>query len=340
MLAATFAPLSAVAANLTGDGYIYLTEPTASWTPPSSASANSRFMWYPGKNALRFGDNSPYNYTWDNANIGDSSFSGGLDSKASGAYSFAFGQNALALGDYSFSFGYSTSASGDYSFAAGADASAADYAIAISGAYAHADEGGIAMGGSTYAGNYATALGYMAVAYEDYSIAIGSAGANAVNSVAIGSNAWVEVYAGVAIGEMAWSGGDSATAIGPLAQAGSIGAVALGAEALSDGTNSTAIGPYAQAHASRSVALGTNVSNRKMNGSVASPTTEEADDPVFMVSQAPIGTTAGQTATPATRNAFTVYRNGTAHLNGILRVKPGGDIPMFSTAKPSGVAYP
>lgn len=101
---------------------------------------------------------------------------------------------------------------------------------------------------------------------------------------------------------------------------------------------SVAVGPSAATQSFGSVALGMNTLSKRMNGSNASPGTAQADDPVFMVSQAELGTEPGDTATA---NALTIYRNGAAHFNGVVRVKAGGDISMGGyTTQPTGVSFP
>ncbi|WP_439557594.1 tail fiber domain-containing protein [Dyadobacter sp.] len=62
---------------------------------------HQKMMWYPRRAAFRFGSWSKDDYKWTDANIGDASFAGGVNSLAEGDRSFAFGTNVKALGAYS-----------------------------------------------------------------------------------------------------------------------------------------------------------------------------------------------------------------------------------------------
>jgi hypothetical protein len=82
----------------------------------------SRFMFYPGKAALRAGY---VNSTeWDDVNVGRESIGLGSSSMASGYNSAAFGRSTTASGQVSTAFGTNTLASGSYSFALGSGTSA------------------------------------------------------------------------------------------------------------------------------------------------------------------------------------------------------------------------
>ncbi|HOC93458.1 MAG TPA: hypothetical protein PKH33_13970 [bacterium] len=122
----------------------------------------SRIYWDASKAAFRTGRDSTGAY-WDDANVGNYSFSAGLDSQASGASSAALGQYAVSSGSSAASIGYNTEASGDYSIASGFFTSAS--------------------------GLYSTAMGANTSASGDGSFAAGkwlTAGPNA-NTIAIGS---------------------------------------------------------------------------------------------------------------------------------------------------------
>ncbi len=107
-----------------------ITGPFTSSSFPDLGSG-TRFMFYPGKAAIRAGHVS--STQWDDANVGDYSTAFGYSTRASGDYSTAMGFFADASGDFSTSMGTNniasgisstamgaqTTASGHYSFAAG-----------------------------------------------------------------------------------------------------------------------------------------------------------------------------------------------------------------------------
>ena len=301
-----FTPVAALAASLTGDGYISVTKPATAWTPPSNVHSTNRFLWYPDAAALRFGDlSSGAQSYWNPSSIGTYSFAGGIDSRASGRASFAFGDGAYASGEQAISMGPYTQASA-WSVAIGSD-SVALGGLAIGGGYA---SGGYAIMG--YATNGGLAIGMSSSATAPYSFALSTI-------------------------DMASASADGAFAIGNMATASGAYSIAFGSEAIANADGAAAFGNLSFTNSQNSVAIGTgNVSNR-MNGTAASPSSPQADDPVFMVGKGPLD----PWSVPQTRNAITVYRNGTTHFDGIVRLKPAGDIPMGGyTAKPSGVQYP
>jgi hypothetical protein len=303
------------AANLTGDGYIYVTKPTTAWTPPNNVYNTPRFLWYPDKAAFRFGDQSSdndYFGMWNPEYIGAYSFAGGLSTYASGSMSFAFGYLAAATGSDSTAMGLFSRADGSGSIALGSDATSLGGGSTALGSGAYASGGAsLALGGGA-TGECSVGIGMGGWASGDYSVSI----------AAMDSASATGGYS-MAIGNAATAAGSSSTAFG------------TGAEALAD--FSTALGNYAYTTSQFSVAVGTSTVSNRRNGSAASPGTPQDDDPVFMVSKGPLD----PWTTPPTRNALTIYRNGDSHFNGIVRVMPGGDIPMTGyTSKPSGVQFP
>lgn len=306
-------PAALCAANLTGDGYIYITEPSTVWTPPSNVTGTARFMWYPDKAAFRFGDlETYYAGQWNSANIGSYSFAGGLNATASGERSFSFNGQALAYGAIAMggvAIGSSAVAIGDYSYVN-------DSGIAL-GAYSQA------YGSRAVSIGEGTADGYMSVAILGWTDGSGSVAVGTASSYGSGA---------IAIGGGAYSTGSGAIAIGGAA-AGN-GAITIGsqsAESYADGA--IVIGTCNQNTSISSVALGASPVVKKIDGTGPSNMTGVAGDPVFMVSQGLIGV--------PQENALTIYRNGISHFNGVVRVKNGGDIPMGDyQAIPSGVSYP
>lgn len=88
---------------------------TTGTTPVSGEG--TRFMWIPEKAAFRAGyvDGTQ----WDDVNIGNNSFSGGMATKASGFASFAHGEQTMAYGDLSFAIGAANTAYGGASYVGG-----------------------------------------------------------------------------------------------------------------------------------------------------------------------------------------------------------------------------
>ncbi|MGV6860140.1 MAG: tail fiber domain-containing protein [Putridiphycobacter sp.] len=138
--------------------------------------AGTRMMWYPAKSAFRVG--TVTGTTWDDAFVGDYSFAGGYNTKASGNYSVAFGFASTALNEGAFAAGNLANASGLYSFAAGHNPTASgDYSISLGRA-------GLASGFSS------VALGYHPTASGDYAMSLGNySTASGNNSFAMGFQA-------------------------------------------------------------------------------------------------------------------------------------------------------
>ena len=95
-----------------------------------AVGSGTRFMWYPGKAALRAG--YVEGSQWDAENIGGSSVAMGGNTTASGAVSTALGAGTTAMGPYSTALGLGTTAVGSNSTALGAYTTAASaYEVAI-----------------------------------------------------------------------------------------------------------------------------------------------------------------------------------------------------------------
>lgn len=137
---------------------------------PDTGSAT---FWIPSKSAFRTGFVN--NDAWAMSNIGNYSFSGGYNSKASGDYAFAFGQVSIASGEASTAIGFDSKATKSYAIAMGSQASASGFnSIAMGRAPIASDSMSIAMGyWPNSSGKAAIALGYQCRAEGDYSIAIG-----------------------------------------------------------------------------------------------------------------------------------------------------------------------
>ncbi len=165
-LASTTATFNPLALRISSAKGVVFDDPTANplISPPGSggipaAGAGTRFMWYPGKAALRAGYVS--GVQWDDSNIGNYSVALGYSTTASGGFSMALGANTTASGYISTALGARTTASGESSTALG-------YVTTASGS------GSTALGDSTTAsGHWSTALGLATYARSYAELAIG-----------------------------------------------------------------------------------------------------------------------------------------------------------------------
>jgi Chaperone of endosialidase/YadA head domain repeat (2 copies) len=137
-----------------------------------ASGPGTRFMWYPGKAAMRAGYVT--GTQWDDANIGVASFAAGWNSSATGSLSIALGR-ADATGNGS---------------------------IAIGGAALSSGTDAIALGRVAEAtGTYSAALGELAKASGSSAIALGQwAVASGALSAALGNQSTASGYRSVAIG--------------------------------------------------------------------------------------------------------------------------------------------
>jgi hypothetical protein len=142
--------------------------------------AGYRFMWYPYKGAFRAGYGNGGTAggpgSWDDANTGFFSWSGGSDSTAKGLYSFAFGDTNLAESTSSIAFGSGNTVNGAAGFSAGAGNKARDtYSVAL-GNKANAGQGADPFGRTGLA---SIALGMNVGALGDNDVALGYKAATA-----------------------------------------------------------------------------------------------------------------------------------------------------------------
>lgn len=84
--------------------------------------AGTRMFFDVNKSAFRTG--AVTGTQWNDANVGNYSFAGGLDSTASGSYAFAYGQQTSAAGNHSTALGAYTRTGNPYAFAVGYDSGA------------------------------------------------------------------------------------------------------------------------------------------------------------------------------------------------------------------------
>ena len=166
-----------------------------------AAGGGVRFMWYPGKRALRAG--GVLADQWDDDKVGAYSVAMGDTTMASGDYSVAMGIYTQASGYGSTALGWKTTASGSESTALG-------YSTTASGDYS------TALGGLTTAsGENSTALGYWTTASGVSSTALGhNTTASGNMSTALGLLTTASGYNSMALGYLTVASGDSSNALG------------------------------------------------------------------------------------------------------------------------------
>jgi hypothetical protein len=161
---------------------------------------------------------------------------------------------------------------------------------------------------TTASGAYSTASGMGTIASGAYSTASG------VATTASGYYSTASGYHTSAIGYTSTAMGAGSTAIGYYS-------TASGETTTASGNYSTAFGYFVTAQASNSFVIGAYNLGLSETGAAASATSWVATDPLFEIGN-------GTRTTPA--DAFIVYKNGDATLQGTLNVAPGGDIPMYT----------
>ena len=318
ILATTFPNPSALKIN-SPNGVVF-NDPTANPlnNPPGSGripaeDAGTRFMWYPGKAALRAGYVS--GVQWDDRYIGNYSFATGYDTSAGGPYASAMGGLTSASGNYATAMGYSTTASGTVSTALGNGTTAnAHYATALGYNTTASGTASIAMGEATTADGYAsTAMGFGTTATGDSSTAMGSgATASGAGSTALGYNTTASGDFSMAMGEGTTASGDYSTAMGDYSFA--------------SGSYSTAIGNSTTAQSGYEVAIGSYNTEYSPN----SPTGWDSNDRLFVIGNG--------TAIFSSSDALVVLKNGNVGIGTstpTYRLQLGTD----SAGKPGGGSW-
>ena len=201
-----------------GDGGVVFKGTGPSGTTPGPGaipddSNDVRFMWYPAKGALRFGD--PMwggGNTWQDVYIGIHSTAWGLGHLAIGEYATAWGKYndvgdlATAWGEYNRAWGWGSTAWGYYNHAENASTAFGVYTLASGG---YSTSWGF---GATATGDGSTAFGDGTLAEGQNSTAMGElTTAGSMNSVAIGRNNLGRVIPGSPI---SWIPTDSVFEIG------------------------------------------------------------------------------------------------------------------------------
>lgn len=289
---------------------------------PPASGPGVRMMWYADKAAFRAGvaeDNR-----WDRDNVGLHSAAFGLSSTASGSNSFAAGLRNTASGAGAMAFGSGNVASGDDAFAAGQFTSAMG-------------RGSAAFGLNTDAiGEASMAVGRLTIARGIYSFVTGNRNeATGEAATAIGSNNFASGLASLAAGSVNTASGANSIAAGEGNAATGFASVALGLNNNASAPNSMAVGSSNTAGGNAAFAGGSgnvvnaiggaafgfdNVNNSfgamvvgMYNDSIAgsNPLSPIASHPVLMVGNG--------TSSTARSNAFVVFRNGNASLQGELQ---------------------
>jgi hypothetical protein len=255
---------------------------TPAWLEVSQTTTG--LIYYPSRTALVFN-----NATRPDAQIG-------INSTALGT--------AIALGNYSLASGSGSNASGLSSVALGASIASGIGSVAIggdsnaSGAYSTAFDGGLATASDAFA------VGFGSVASGDYSTALGASTASGYASTASGHGSTASSNYSTALGASTASGLYS-TASGYASTASGHGSTASGFNSVASGYASTTIGNNITSKSAYCTVIGK--SNDPIVGT-AQGDVWNTTDPIFMIGN---GTTSGN-------NAFVVFKNGTATLNGSL----------------------
>ncbi len=214
------------------------------------------------------------------------------------------------IGQYSFAAGFNTTASGQYSFAAGYNSSALSTGDAAIGYASSASGTSVSLGNQDTATASSVSIG-LANASNYYGVAIGHGTSASTGGTAIGYSATAS-GSSVAIGSNATATATSVS-IGQHTQATNNSA-AMGTLTVANGQHSTATGYSTTAQAYASTAIGQfNI----FSGSTSNAW--KSTDPLLMVGN-------GTSATPS--DAFLVNQNGDAYVQGVLRVRPAGDLSM------------
>jgi len=208
--------------------------------------------------------------------------------------------NDSNIGAYSIAFGKDTEASGEGSIAMGEYSTATGLDSVAIGQARATDYNAIAIGSSDALGYGATALGWSS-ANAEYSFAGNQSTANGIASTAIGYGNTTSGYGSNAFGIFTSASGYYSTASGFYVNATSYSSFVTGFYNL--GTNSS--------------------------GAAASATTWIPTDPLFEVGNGGLSSSGlGNPALTTRSDAFVVYKNGNAQVQGTLRCSPGGDLSM------------
>lgn len=304
--------------DVSSDDGAVLTGSLGTGSIPASG-AGTRFMWYPGKAALRAG--SALADEWDDVNVGTYSVAMGFQTRASAQAAIALGEATTASGNRSTALGVSTTAagtgatalggattaSGDYSTAAGNLSTASGgYSTALGDRTAAGGACSTALGGETRAsGEYSIAAGYLSTASGIVSTALGNrTAASGDYSTATGTNTIASGGYSTAIGTQTTASGVASFAAGSLTTASGAYSTTTGAATEAYGNYATAFGMSTSAQAQSSLAIG------QYNVIAGSNSTWVATDPLLVAGNGPSFSTRS--------NALTLLKNGNLTIAGTL----------------------
>lgn len=176
-------------------------------------------------------------------------------------------------------------------------------------------------------GTDSIAIGLNSQASASESIAFGCATATGLSSFATAGGAGLpntaSGWASVSMGGLSnLASGSASVAIGGYGNISSGGyTFSTGTSNTASGASSSAFGSGNRAESYHSFVIGRyNVGGYAPTGN----TTWIATDPIFEIGNG------GQSYPIIRSNALTVYKNGNATFQGVVRVAPGGDIPMYT----------
>ncbi|MEM6316307.1 MAG: tail fiber protein [Bacteroidota bacterium] len=240
------------------------------------------------KGAFRVGTIS--NTSWNSDNLGQYSFAGGNNSKASQPYTFAFGSAAVASNSYANAFGQNTTASGQYATVFGVSSNAS--------------------------GNYTLAGGLGVDATETFSIAFGNnIEVNGSASAAFGNFHKLEGSSVFAAGQGHIIKNGWSTALGLSNKTNGSNATAIGLFSTANGDYSTVIGSSLTAASFGETAIGLLNTNYTPNDTAA----YHPNDRLFVI---------GNGSSFSNRSdALRIYKNGNAELNGTLTIDSAYTFP-------------
>jgi hypothetical protein len=187
--------------------------------------AGNRFLWYPGKGALRAG--TVTGSAWNDSSIGVNSIALGVDDLATGIGSVALGGNNNAANNYGIALGYGNYA-GTSSVALGLSCTANSYAGQS-----------VAIGQYATAGYQAAAIGYGSTAPANWTFAAAGGTASQIDSISFGTGAVSAGYGSISVGHNVTGGGDFSAAFNNSTYAGSYCSVAMGSYNIGGGSATT-----------------------------------------------------------------------------------------------------
>ena len=176
----------------------------------------------------------------------------------------------------------------------------------------------VSIGGNnvTTEGGNTLELGYSNSATGDDSVAMGWTNtASNTFTFALGLYTTASGYASVSLNYMTLASGEFSLSTGSATLASGANSAAFNSSTSATASNSSAFGLSSLANSYEELVLG------QYNVGGTSATTWVSTDPLFE-----IGNGSGSTAEA---DAFVVYKNGNATVQGVLTVSPGGEIPMY-----------